>query len=685
MQTWKLKNRSADSSTKTKRRWKIRSFGIALILATLIGAVYDFPGAWNRGAGFVTAKIGLPLPILDEKSFRLGLDLQGGTHLVYDADMKDIPEKDRSVALDGVRDVIERRVNAFGVSEPVVQTTTTGGAYRIIVELAGVLDVAQAIKQIGETPVLEFKEPGSELNREPTNDERKQLEETQKKNREAATNVLHQAQSGIDFKTLIETNSIDPNGVSTEGKVENLIAGTPLAQAVLDTWTRVGNIVPKVVEDENGLNIIKYLGSGDSEEMQLSHILVCYDGQTGCESGMKQIDATTLINRLKNETTLQNFADTAKQYSTDSSSAKGGDLGWVSPGQTVAAFEEAAKSTAIGAISEIVETDFGYHLIFKRASRPVKTYSVQRVVMPFADIFDIVPPASPWKNTELSGKHLKRSAVQFDPQTGSPYVSLVFSDEGGKLFGELTSRLVGQQIAIFLDGGVISAPTVQDAIYGGQAQITGDFTLEEVKLLVQRLNAGALPVSVKLMSQQTVGPTLGKVSLDASIAAALIGFALVIAFMIFAYRLPGALAVLALILYAFLNLAIYKIFDVTITLASIAGFALSIGMAVDANILIIERMKEELASGRDLPSAIVQGFSRAWSAIRDGNVTTLVSAAVLYFFSSSFVRGFALTLSIGVFVSLFTAIVVARIYMQTLFPAGTLRFPWLSGFDRPKS
>lgn len=680
MQTWKLKNRSADSSTKTKRRWKVRSLGIALILATLIGAVYDFPTAWNRGAGFVTAKTGLPLPTLDEKSFRLGLDLQGGTHLVYDADMKDIPEKDRSVALDGVRDVIERRVNAFGVSEPVVQTTTTGGAYRIIVELAGVLDVAQAIKQIGETPVLEFKEPGSELNREPTNDERKQLEEAQKKNRETATSVLRQARSGIDFKTLIETNSIDPNGVSTEGKVENLIAGTPLAQAVLDTWTRVGNIVPKIVEDESGLNVVKYLGSSDNEEMQLSHILVCYEGKARCSSGMTQIDATTLINRLKNEATLQNFAELAKQYSTDTgSSDNGGDLGWTTPGQMVQPFELAARKTAIGAISEIVETDFGYHLIFKRASRPVKTYSVQRVVMPFADIFDIVPPASPWKNTELSGKHLKRSAAQFDPQTGSPYVSLVFSDEGGKLFGELTSRLIGRQIAIFLDGGVISAPTVQDAIYGGQAQITGDFTLEEVKLLVQRLNAGALPVPVKLMSQQTVGPILGVISLQQSVKAALIGFLLIALFMIAVYRLPGVLAVIALLLYSVLNLAAYRLFGVTVTLSSIAGFVLSLGIAVDANVLIFERFKDEFRAGRDLFSAIDEGFKRAWPPIRDGHLTTLISALVLYTFSSSVVRGFALTLGIGVLLSFFTAITVTRSYLTNTSVVRWLQKPWMYG------
>ena len=599
---------------------------------------------------------------------------------MYDADMKNIPEKERAIALEGVRDVIERRVNAFGVSEPVVQTTTTGGAYRVIVELAGVLNVADAIKQIGETPVLEFKEPGSELNREPTADEKKQLEEKQKADRAAAAEVLRQARNGSDFKALVEGKSIDPNAKATEGKLDNLIAGTPLVKAALDAWTRVNGIVSKVVEDENGLNIIKYLGAANSEEMQLSHILVCYEGKTGCGSGMTQLDASTLANRLKNETTLQSFADTAKQYSADKGSAeKGGDLGWISPGQTVAPFEQAAKKTAIGAISDVVESDFGYHLIYKRASRPVKVYSIQRIVMKLSSIFDVVPPASPWKNTELSGKHLKRSAAQFDPQSGSPYVSLVFSDEGGKLFGDLTSRLVGQKIAIFLDGSVISAPTVQDAIYGGQAQITGDFTLEEVKLLVQRLNAGALPVPVKLMSQQTVGPILGAISLQQSIKAALVGFVLVALFMILVYRLPGILAVIALLLYAVLNLAAYRVFGVTVTLSSIAGFVLSLGIAVDANVLIFERFKDEFRAGRDLSSAIEEGFKRAWPPIRDGHLTTLISALVLYTFSSSVVRGFALTLGIGVLLSLFTAITVTRSYIINTSMSRWLQKSWMYG------
>ena len=203
-------------------------------------------------------------------------------------------------------------------------------------------------------------------------------------------------------------------------------------------------------------------------------------------------------------------------------------------------------------------------------------------------------------NTSLSGKQLKRAGVEFD-QTGAgqPYVSITFDSEGDKLFGDLTARLIRQPIGIFLDGELISAPIVQQAIYGGQAQITGNFTVDEAKVLAQRLNAGALPVPIELLSQQTVGPTLGANSLSRSMNAGLIGFLLVALFMMLYYRLPGILSVATLALYGVLNLAAYKLFGVTMTLAGIAGFILSVGMAVDANVLIFERLKE----ARGHPSA----------------------------------------------------------------------------------
>lgn len=696
MQTWKRKSAASYHSVRAASPSRSRRLSILFLLATVVCGLATFPAPWNASAAFVNAKTGWNVPMIPAAVFRLGLDLQGGTHLVYDADMGQIPAAQREDALSGVRDVIERRVNAFGVSEPLVQTSSTGGTYRLVVDLAGVLDVSQAIAQIGETPVLEFKEPGMELTRPLTDEEKNTLAERQTADRAAATAALERAQKGENFETLVVELSADANKVDDEasgtignkGIYANIVEGVgpnaPFIQAMKDTKSWVGRVIPKIVETSEGLNVVKYLGTTKSQDMRLSHILICYAGAAGCETEMPEIEASVLVNRLKDEATATTFADLAKQYSTDTlSAAQGGDLDWIHPGETVPTFEAAALNLKVGEISGVVQTAFGYHLVYKREIKPVTTYKFQRILLPLAKEADVSPAASPWKNTDLSGKHLKSAQVQFDQSSSQPFVAIAFDDEGGKLFAEMTARLVGQPIAIFLDGEPISTPVVQQAIYGGQAVINGDFTLEDSKLLAQRLNAGALPVPIKLLSQQTIGPTLGLASLQQSVEAALIGFTLVALFMIAVYRLPGVIAVLALVLYAFLNLLVYRLFGVTITLAGIAGFVLSVGMAVDANVLIIERIKEELAGGRDWPSAVRVGFTRAWSAIRDGNVVTLVSATILYAFSSSFVRGFALTLAVGVFVSLFTAIVVARAYMGFLFPEAASRHRWLSGFTRP--
>lgn len=667
MQTWKLKKRTPAHATKGVKKGTAALVGALLLVATLASVIYDFPFLWNHGASFVQAKTGWAAPQLDAQPYRLGLDLQGGTHLVYEADMEQIPEEDRGDALEGVRDVIERRVNAFGVAEPVVQTTTTGGTYRVIVELAGVLDVKDAIAQIGETPVLEFKEPGQELDRDLTPEEQAQLDTAQAADRANAEAALKRARAGENFDALVAELSADRNKELTKGVFDGLSTASPyyapMVQAVLDTVTQPGRVVPKVVESAEGLIVEKYLSQEQGTDMLLSHILVCWKGATACASEQSQLDASIAINAVKEQATQANFADLAKQYSSDTSGVGDGDLGWIAPGELVPAFEAAAQTLEIGAISGAVETEFGYHLIYKRDARPVTTYTAQRILLPLTSATDIAGNVSPWTNTDLSGKHLKRASVQFDPSTNAPLVSTQFNDEGAELFGALTGRLVGQPIAIFLDGEAISTPNVSQAIYGGEAVISGDFTLDEAKVLAQRLNAGALPVPVNLLSQETVGPTLGLASLEKSVQAAAIGFALVALFMIAVYRLPGALAVLALVLYALLNLAAYRLFGVTVTLSGIAGFVLSLGIAVDANVLIFERMRDEYRSGRDLVPAIDDGFTRAWAPIRDGHLTTLISAAVLYSFSSSFVRGFALTLGVGVLLSLFTAITVTRAYL----------------------
>lgn len=695
MQSWKLKKKADKYAAKPTRRKGLLM--AVLLLLTLVSGTYDFPYLWNKGAEAVKNVTAWQPPVLDESPYRLGLDLQGGTHLVYEADMSGIQVGDQADALEGVRDVIERRVNAFGVSEPVVQTINSGGAQRVIVELAGVLDVNQAINEIGETPVLEFKEPGVDLGRDLTEEEKAALAQLNRDELAAANVILARAKKGEDFTKLMQeadpssAPEVTADGVvvvnETPATIKNVTADNPrygvIGKAIETSRVRAGGIVPTVLDTPEGYAVVKYVGVSDGQEMLLSHILTCFEGKKGCANALSALDASLRMEEIKKEATPENFAELAKARSDDPSAAQNsGDLDWVKPGATVPTFEIEAAKTAKGTVSNVVETEFGYHLIYKRDERTIKTYEIQRILLKKSGVTDVVPDASPWKSTGLSGKHLARASAQFDPQTNIPYVNLEFNAEGGELFAQITAAHVGDPIAIFLDGQPISTPTVQQAIYGGQAVINGSFTVEEAKLLAQRLNAGALPVPVKLLSQETVGPTLGIASLHKSIVAGLVGFLLVAVFMILVYRLPGALAVLALVLYTALNLAAYRVFGVTISLSGIAGLILSLGIAVDANVLIFERMKDEYRSGRDFALAIEEGFRRAWAPIRDGHMTTFISAAVLYAFSSSFVRGFALTLGVGVVLSLFTAITVTRTYVRfaTSFPA--LRRPGLFAFKR---
>ena len=250
-------------------------------------------------------------------------------------------------------------------------------------------------------------------------------------------------------------------------------------------------------------------------------------------------------------------------------------------------------------------------------------------------------------------------------QTGKPEVGIEFDSEGAKIFAQLTKENIGKQIAIFLDGQVISAPTVQSEISDGKAVITGDFTLEECKKLAQRLNEGALPLPITLIGQQSVEASLGKVSLEKSLKAGAIGIVVVMIFMIFYYRFLGLVASAALVLYTSIMVALFKMstgtpWSITLTLAGIAGFILSVGMAVDANILIFERTKEEIRKGRSLKGAIDEGFHRAWPSIRDSNISSIITSLILIWFGTGFVKGFAVTLLLGVLVSMFTAIILVR-------------------------
>ena len=289
-----------------------------------------------------------------------------------------------------------------------------------------------------------------------------------------------------------------------------------------------------------------------------------------------------------------------------------------------------------------------------------------------------------WQGVGLTGANFQKAEVQFD-QSGStlvarPQIGIQFDEAGRKIFAEVTGRNINKPLAIFLDRELLSAPTVQGKIDSESAVITGNFDLPSAKKLAIQLNAGALPVPIALVSQSNVGATLGTESVQKSIVAGLIGLLLVILFMLVYYRLPGVIASLALLIYALVALAVFITIPVTLTLAGIAGFILSIGMAIDANILIFERMKEELRRGNPLVTAIDTGFARAWTSIRDSNISSLMTAIILYYFGSSLIRGFAVTLGIGIIISLFTALTVTHTILRLTAETGLKRkLNWWSG------
>lgn len=289
-----------------------------------------------------------------------------------------------------------------------------------------------------------------------------------------------------------------------------------------------------------------------------------------------------------------------------------------------------------------------------------------------------------WISTGLSGKDLSK-AILSTSQNGQWVVDLQFNDRGTRKFADLTQKLVGKPMAIFFNGELQSAPVIREPILGGNAQISGGdngFEYEEAKKMVDLLNAGALPVPAKIIEENTVGPTLGADSIHKSKIAGIIGLGLVMLFMVAFYRLPGLIADVALVCYSIILFALFKAIPVTLTLAGIAGFILSIGMAVDANILIFERTKEELRAGRTLFTAINAGFDRAFTSIFDSNMSTIITCVILYVLGTSVVKGFALTLALGVMVSMFSAITITKNFMHLLFGTGELKYPQLFGLRK---
>jgi preprotein translocase subunit SecD len=272
--------------------------------------------------------------------------------------------------------------------------------------------------------------------------------------------------------------------------------------------------------------------------------------------------------------------------------------------------------------------------------------------------------------TVMTGSVLSDAQVTTS-ETGNYEVAFELNDEGAQIFRDFTSQHIGDILAIVLDKQIISAPSIQNAITEGKGVINGNFTYETANALAVQLRYGALPIPLKIVESKTVGPTLGQDSLQKSLMAGIIGFTIVILFMAIYYRLPGLAAVIAILIYALLTFAIFRYIPVTLTLAGIAGFLLSTGSALDANILIFERMKEELRAGKNIQAAMDQGWKRAWTSIRDSNIATLITCVILFWFGSQFgatiVKGFSITLALGVVVSLFTAIIVTRTILNLIF------------------
>ena len=433
-------------------------FKVSAIMALIVGLLLAY-FVWTTEAN----------PISNYR-FKLGLDLAGGTELVYKADMSQTPSEDQDDALSALQSVIERRVNLFGVAEPLVQTeqaSALSGASedRLIVDLPGVTDIDAAVAALGETPTLEFR---------------------------------------------------------------------------LATMTTVG---------------------------------------------------TT--------------------------------------------------------------TELAYAA------------------------------------TGLTGRYLSSAAIQFGSGAtaglATPQVILSFNSDGAKLFEKITSENIGETLAIFLDGQPISAPVIQEAIPGGQATISGNFTAAEARDLVRNLNFGALPVPISLESSSSVGPTLGSAAITAGVIAGLIGFVIIALFMIVWYRVPGIIAAVALAEYVVFMFSVIKVIPITLTASGIAGLIISVGMAVDANVLIFERTKEELREGKNPREAVHIGFGRAWPAIRDGHLTMLISGVILFWLGTSVVQGFALVFVLGVLASFISAVSLSRVFLLAIVPEeghGAWKFLLNSGFHK---
>lgn len=549
-----------------KKRLQLKFAGIVIL--ALVCFLIAYPRAVQKATPLYNQ--------INKLKIKLGLDLQGGIHLEYRADISNIDPSKISEALQGAQEVIERRVNAFGVGEPLVQTAKSGEEYRVIVELPGIKNIEEAKQKIKDAPLLEFKEEGS-VDPEIA----KMFDQLNEQTKEKAKGIIEQIKNGGDFTQLAKDNTEDQSSKDEGGDLGFIKKGLlpeNVDKVIFDGKLKPGETNKDLIETENGWFIVKLIEiKGEGEDLE-AHVAAIVFGKKD-----------------------------PSQYDQ-----------------------------------------------FK------------------------------YKSTGLTGKNLKSATAQYTngQGLGEPEIALQFDDEGTKILAEVTKKNLNKPMAIFLDGELQIAPIVRAELIDGRASITGNYTFKEAKDIADRLNQGALPVPLTLVGQQSVEATLGADSLRSILIAGAIGLGAVVIFMLLFYRFLGLVASLALLIYTVLMITIFKMTGITLTLSGIAGFVLSIGMAVDANILIFERTKEEIRSGRTIANSLDEGFKRAWTSIRDGNVSSLLTAGILYLMGTGFVKGFAASLFIGVVVSMFTAVVITRTMLKFIISDWIHGRTWLVGVKK---
>jgi protein-export membrane protein SecD len=534
----------------------------------------------------------------------LGLDLQGGSHLVYKATSTNrstgATEAPSANEMASLVKTIERRINSSGLAEPIIQIL---GEDRLLIQLPGIKDPGRAKSLIGETAQLEFKHRKTVVDPEP-----------------------------IDFISTNDVVTVDIRNMLPDG---TFVSDKPGSDGGTDENTNASPVV-----------IIEFTNSAYAQFQSLAlGLLVSYAQSEQAFQRGDMLPPSTLELAIEGKDPLR-FSVTGNQ---------------IKPLENTKKYAFVIPSISNRSEESITSDEYKSKL----GDNPTVSFNLK--------------PGFIDEDIGLTGDDLTTAYPSQHQSSGAPIVNIEFGEEGTKKFGALTTKIynndlktgVKDQIAIILDGQALIAPVVNSPITAGTAIIQGpDFTLERVKDLALLLESGRLPVPIELIQERDVDAILGADSLKKSVIAGGVGLLLVLLFMTLYYRVPGLVASFALLIYAGIVLTIFKLLPVTLTLSGVAAAILSLGMAVDANILIFERMKDELRAGRTMLSAINTGFNRAWPAIRDGNVSTLITCGILYWFADTLgatvVQGFAVTLAIGVVISMFSAIVISRTFMRVV-------------------